>query len=312
MVLPTTPFQRKIKPLALPILLSLTSVLAVFWLGNFLLSYRYSLILATQANRYLKEGSYSKAMANYQKAAQESVMNRKDNLSWYQFAQKLYFSQISYAKGEEEFKKNLFAKALADFEKVDPAYPKYSQANDYILKAQIELNLLAISITHYQNGVNLFNQGQWAASIAELNQVINLDPNYSDAQNKITAANQNLQQLSQQGSTLYPTIAQVSMSTAVGSSNQPLAVSTSFPANSTSLYAVLLLKNATAATAVSYTRYFSGNYVDSGQASPTTSNSSQYFYFLWKKTGNSYPKGTYQLKFYLNGYYTTAITYYIY
>ncbi len=74
------------------------------------------------------------------------------------------------------------------------------------------------------------------------------------------------------------------------------------------VYVVLTLKNAIKSTKLSYVRYLNGKYIDSKVAQPSKDGVTN-FYFTFEKGIGDYPKGTYNVKLYVDGQRATNLTY---
>lgn len=101
----------------------------------------------------------------------------------------------------------------------------------------------------------------------------------------------------------------VQMSTGLTASGAALTPSTTFSQTAPTLYAVLLLKNATQRTQLSYIRYYNGKYVDSKVSHPSVSGA-KYFHFDWKlNAGQTRNAGNYSLVFYVDGKKAQTVNY---
>lgn len=257
-----------------------------------------SVQLTALGDKSLAGKQYVAALHDYDLAIVSSPYNRRAKQQM-QVAQELYASQISYELGKGYLARHLFQRAITEFNRVVPASPYYQDAKQKSLQAGIVLQALAVSAAHYQQGVQDYNAGQWQLAVSELGQVIQLDSNYNDAQAKLDFANRHLGQ---------PRILDVTMSKSVGSQSQATAPVTTFGPGDSSIYCVMSLAGVLKVTALQFTRYFNGAYIDSGVVNPPV-DYPPYFYFYWHKYAGQYPAGTYQIKIYINGYYQRTISY---
>lgn len=96
-------------------------------------------------------------------------------------------------------------------------------------------------------------------------------------------------------------ITNVLMARGLDQNGNPIGIGQKFdPAQDSSVYAVVNLKNATKQTQVAYVRYFNGRYVDSKVTVPSKDGVPTVFFYFEKGVG-AYPPGNYTLTTYVDG-----------
>ncbi len=294
-------------------------IVVLFILGDYLFSY----FIISNAQDDIKKSNFYSANTMYKLALKYSIFNRSIASNGLAYSTGQINSINDFNNGVSEYNKNNYVLAQTQFSSVQSTSSLYTSSQNYLLKITVLLGDISKSVTAYNSGLSCYNSKNYSCALSDLANVIPADSNYKSAQTMLntikamvtptpTASQNNNSSytVSSSSGSVYPNIVSVSMTNSLTASGAPANSMSTFPSNTSGIYAALHVTNVTSSTAISYVRYYNNYYIDARAAVPPSSISNGYFDFSWvKPTGSNYPSGNYELKLFINGYYYTSIYY---